>query len=274
MTNIQSLRQKGFSLIELMVVAAVFTIITGAVFTVLIVAEQRYKIESEVSNSFNGSNVAIDQLTRDIHQAGFPPANSYAAAAPAAVTATRVAVPFAWSTGTGYPAVKCTMGAGGSCAPVPGNFDIIVEENPDPTAPLATVNWIRYQLPAGSHTLLRAVVPKAAGVDPVAATAVGAGPGSLTPYLDGVMNNATAAEIAGIKLHYPAMFPGNAQVPIFTYTCDTVAGPAPCTAVNGPSDIRDVQITLIVETSAPDMRNRVPRIVTLTGQAERINPNQ
>lgn len=264
------LKQKGFSLIELMVVAAVFTIITGAVFTVLIVAEQRYKIESEVLNSFNGANVAMDQLTRDIHQAGYPPANSYAAAGvPAAVTATNVAVPFAWGAGAGYPAAACTMGA--TCAPAPGNFDIIIEENPDPTAPGATVNWIRYQLPAGSHTLLRAMVPKVAGGDPAAATT---GATILVPYLDGVINNATAAEMATIKQYYPNMFPGNAQVPIFTYYCDSTAGTVPCTAANGPSSIREVYITLIVQTSAPDMRNRVPRIVTLTGQAERINPNQ
>ena len=269
MRAMQTMRQKGFSLIELMVVAAVFTIITGAVFTVLIVAEQRYKIESEVLNSFNGANVAVDQITRDIHQAGYPPANSYAAAAPAAVTATQVAVPFSWSAGTGYPAAACTMGA--TCAPVPSNFDIIVEENPDPTAPGASVNWIRYQLPAGSHTLLRAVVAKTAGGDPVAATT---GATTLVPYLDGVMNNATAAEIAAIKQYYPNMFPGNVQVPIFTYYCDSAAGPVLCTAANGPSNIREVQITLIVQTSAPDIRNRVPRIVTLTGQAERIGPSQ
>ncbi|HEV2298921.1 MAG TPA: type II secretion system protein [Candidatus Acidoferrales bacterium] len=269
MRAIQLIRQKGFSLIELMVVAAVFTIITGAVFTVLIVAEQRYKIESEVLNSFNGANVTMDQLTRDIHQAGYPPANSYAAAGvPAAVTATKVAVPFAWAAGAGYPAAACTMGA--TCAPAPGNFDIIIEENPDPTS-FAGAQWIRYQLPAGSHTLLRAMVPKVAGGDPAAATT---GATTLVPYLDGVMNNATAAEIANIQQYYPGMFPGNAQVPIFAYYCDSAAGPALCTAANGPSDIREVQITLIVQTSAPDIRNRVPRIVTLTGQAERINPNQ
>src|SRR5690242_20487079 len=124
MRDMQMKRQKGFSLIELMVVAAVFTIITGAVFTVLIVAQQRYKIESEVLNSFNGANVAVDQLTRDIHQAGYPPANSFAAAAGAFVAANpqNVAVPFAWSVAAGYPAGNCTMGAGGSCAPTPGNF--------------------------------------------------------------------------------------------------------------------------------------------------------
>ncbi|HEV2488263.1 MAG TPA: prepilin-type N-terminal cleavage/methylation domain-containing protein [Candidatus Acidoferrales bacterium] len=266
MRAIQLIRQKGFSLIELMVVAAVFTIITGAVFTVLIVAEQRYKTESEVLNSFNGANVAMDQITRDIHQAGFPPANSYAVGV--VPNPSNVALPFAWRGVAGYPAATCTMGAGGSCAGIPGDYDIIVEEDPDPTAPGAAVDWIRYQLPAASHTLLRAVVQKTNG-GPAGKTI-----GSLVPYLDGVMNNATPTEMATIKQYYPNMFPGNVQVPIFTYYCDSAAGPTLCTGANTPLDIREVQITLIVQTSAPDMRNRVPRIVTLTGQAERINPNQ
>jgi prepilin-type N-terminal cleavage/methylation domain-containing protein len=263
-------KQSGFSLIELMVVAAVFTIITGAVFTVLIVAQQRYKIESEVLNSFNGANVAMDQITRDVHQAGFPPANSYAAAAAGFVAANPqlVALPFSWKGVMGYPNATCTMGVGGSCGTIPGNYDIIIEENPDPTIPNSTVNWIRYQLPAGSHTLERALVPKQIG-GPDGLTV-----GSLTPYLDGVMNNASAAEMAQIKLYYPNMFPGNVQVPIFTYFCDSAAGPQLCTGANSPLDIREVQITLIVQSSAVDPKTRQPRIVTLTGQAERINPNK
>lgn len=259
------MKQKGFSLIELMVVAAVFTIITGAVFTVLIVAEQRYKIESEVLNSFNGANVAMDQLTRDIHQAGYPPANSYAAGLPQNFTSNLTALPFAWPSVNGYPNATCTMG-GGTCGAFPSNFDIILEENPDPSAPGGAVQWIRYQLPAGSHTLLRAMTQK-----------VNAAPGGqtnqvLVPYLDGVMNNASPAEIAAIQQYYPNMFPGNAQVPIFTYFCSSAAGPVPCTVANTPVQIKGVQITLIVQTSAPDMRNRVPRIVTLTGAAEVLNP--
>jgi prepilin-type N-terminal cleavage/methylation domain-containing protein len=259
-------RQRGFSLIELMVVAIVFTLITGVVFTVLITAQQRYKIESEVMNSFNGANVAIDQMTRDIHQAGYPPANTFTSAAIAA-NPVLVALPFSWE--TGYPALPaCTMGTGGSCSPAPSAFDIIVETVPDPSVN-PNVQWIRYKLPAGSHTLQRAMVQKTAG-DPVILTN-----GSLSPYLDGVMNNASAAEIATIQKYYPTMFPGNAAVPIFTYYC-SLAGAAPllCTTANTAMDITGVQISLIVEASAVDPKTRQPRIVTLTGQAIRINPNQ
>jgi len=259
--------QRGFSLVELMVVAIVFTLITGVVFTVLIAAQQRYKIESEVLNSFNGANVAIDQMTRDIHQAGYPPANTYT---PAAIIANRllVALPFSWE--VGYPLLPaCTMGTGGTCAPTPNSDDIIVETVPDPSVS-SKVQWIRYQLPAGSHTLLRAMVQKTVG-DPVLLTN-----GSLSPYLDGVMNNASAAEIASIQTYYPNMFPGNAAVPIFTYYCSTGAGVAPqlCTTANTALDIAQVQISLIVEASAVDPKTHQPRIVTLTGQAIRINPNQ
>jgi prepilin-type N-terminal cleavage/methylation domain-containing protein len=262
----QSSRDGGFSLIELMVVVVVFTLITGVIFTVLIMAQQRYKIETEVLNSFTGANVAIDQLTRDIHQAGYPPANSYTAAALAA-NPLLIALPFGWQ--AGYPTLPaCTMGAGGTCNPAPGAYDLVIETVPDPSVSTA-VQWIRYKLPAGSHTLERAMVPKTAGTDPITATA-----GSLAPYLDGVMNNASPAEIAAIQKSYPNMFSGNTDVPMFTYYCDSTAGPQLCTNANTAMDIRNVQITLIVEASAPDPKTRQPRIVTLSGEAERINPNQ
>jgi hypothetical protein len=124
------------------------------------------------------------------------------------------------------------------------------------------VQWIRYSLQG--TTLMRGAVGKAAagGVNPVVAT-----DGVLIPYLDNVMNNPTAAQMAFLKTTYPAMFPGNAPVPVFTYTYDTGAAPQ-------PANIREVNITLIVQSPRPDPQNNRLRVVTLTGQALRINPNQ
>lgn len=262
--NQKTTSQSGFSLVELMVAAVVFTLLTGVMFSVLVASQQRYKIESEVLNSFTGANVAMDQITRDIHQTGYPPANTYTAAT-AAISPQLFALPFAWD--PGYPNLpSCTIG--GTCAPTPSAYDIIVETVPDPTVS-TTVQWIRYQLPAGRHTLLRAAVNKFAGGDPVVQTAA-----ALTPYLNGVMNNATAPEIASMQQSYPNMFPGNADVPMFTYYCDSAAGPIPCTAANTIVNIREVQISLIVKSSAVDPKTMQPRIVTLTGQAMRLNPNQ
>jgi len=50
------MRERGFSLIEMLVVVAVFTVVTGAVFGLLDVAQQRYRIESEVLDAFQGAD--------------------------------------------------------------------------------------------------------------------------------------------------------------------------------------------------------------------------
>jgi len=100
------------------------------------------------------------------------------------------------------------------------------------------------------------------GIDPVGAT-----DGARIPYLENVMNNASAAQMATLKLANPQLFPGNAAVPIFTYTYDTG------TAIQ-PPHIREVNITLIVQSQRPDPNTNRYRVVVLTGQALRINPNQ
>ena len=131
------------------------------------------------------------------------------------------------------------------------------------------VSWIRYQL-IGT-TLYRSVVPKTAGADPMAATSV---PNAMVPFLTNVMNN-SATQIPQIVADYPAMFPGGAQ-PIFKYSCDTAAGPQPCTlAGNSGSvkNIRDVDITLIVMTRQRDMQTQRLELVELTGRGHRVNPD-
>jgi prepilin-type N-terminal cleavage/methylation domain-containing protein len=240
----------GFTLIELMIATLLFTTIAGITFTLLLVSLQRYKGETDYLNSFQQANVAMDQIARDVHSAGYPPTNSFTTVT-AAANPTLVAKPFAWM--PAYPAVPCTVGA--TCTS-PTGFDLLTE------ADLGTgngVQWVRYSLQG--TTLMRGVANKV-GVDPVSATA-----GTLVPYLENVMNNATAAQIATLKATYPALFPGNAPVPIFTYTYDNGA------AIQ-PPNIREVNITLIVQSARPDPNTNRYRAVVLTGRAARINPNQ
>jgi len=240
----------GFSLIELMIATLLFTTIAGITFALLGVSLQRYKGEKDYLNSFQQANVAMDEITRDVHTAGYPPSNSFLAAT-AALNPTKVATPFAWM--PAYPAVPCTLGA--TCTS-PTGFDLITE------ADLGTgngVQWVRYSL-VGT-TLMRGVANKT-GVDPVGATT-----GTLVPYLENVMNNASAAQMATLKASNPQLFPGNAAVPIFTYLPDNG------TAFQ-PPNIREVNITLIVQSQRPDPNTNRYRVVVLTGQAMRINPNQ
>jgi Tfp pilus assembly protein PilW len=222
----------GFSLVELLVGTVLFTIITGAVFSLLVSTQRRYRGESSVTEAFQQANVAIDQIVRDVHSAGYPPENSFNAAVSSAHPE-NYALPFAWS--PNYPGTPCTVGgAVGGCL-VPAGNDLIVETNTTGNR----IQWIRYSLQNG--TLMRGVTYKDPTQDPMTSTN-----GALAPYLDNVIN----------------------QGPVFSYTFDTPA------TLNQPSNIREVNITLVVQSAQPDPQTKQFRTITLTGQAIRFNPNQ
>jgi hypothetical protein len=119
---------------------------------------------------------------------------------------------------------------------VPGNNDLIVEADTG-----SGVQWIRYSLQNG--TLMRAGKRKAPAQDPVSYT-----DGDLVAYLDNVVNPTS--------------------VPIFSYGFDASA------SLRQPSNIREVNITLIVQSAQPDPQTQQFRTIRLTGQAIRFNPNQ
>ena len=224
----------GFSLVELLVGTVLFTIITGAIFSLLLSAQLRYRGESNVTEAYRQANVAMDQVTRDVHSAGYPPANSFAGNV-LLIRPQSVALPFSWSPGyTNTPPTPCIVG--GSCGAFPGDYDLIVETD---LGDGNGVQWIRYSL-VGT-TLMRGMTPKVQFQDPVAATTA-----SLTPYLENVMN-------------------GNKGLPIFSYL---PLPPLP------PSAIREVNITLMVQSAQPDPQTGQFRTITVTGQAVRFNPNQ
>jgi Tfp pilus assembly protein PilW len=224
-------------MLELLFATFLFTIIAGTVFSLLLSSQMRYQSESSLTGAFQQANVAIDQITRDVHSAGYPPANAF--------TATQLtgnpqlaAVPFAWS--SGYPNNPCTVGIGGTCT-IPGDYDLILEAD---SGLGQGVQWIRYSL--DGTTLKRAVVAKS-GTNPVGST----GGDNLTIYLENVLN-------------------GNKSFPIFSYSPDYGVTASPYPVLN----IRQVNICLIVQSSKPDPQTGQLRTITLTGQAERFNPNQ
>jgi hypothetical protein len=186
---------------------------------------------------------------RDVNGSGYPPP-SFNAGDPTLFAIS----PFAWS--PNYPATTCQLGV--SCA-TPGDFDLIVETNPNPQDPGSQVEWIRYQLQLPPQvqvpTLMRGVTLKASNVDPFTATQA-----NLVPFVQNVVNS-------------PAQ-------PVFSYTCDTLSAPQSpplacplaATADNIPANIRDVIITLIVAAPQPDAVSGQQRIVVLNGRGRRINP--
>jgi len=262
MNNAQIKRnQQGFTLAELLVSSVVFLLMAGAAFSLLATSSQRFKTDSQVLTSFQEARLGIDQISRDIVDAGFPPHNHFNTLNAVTPVTSYAATPFAW--GPAYP-VPCTVG--GTCV-TPTGFDLIIETDYDGTG----VKWIRYQLLPGSTVLNRAEVLKSLG-DP--ATDTGA---ALLPYIQNVMNNASGTQIAAIRAAYPAMFPGGNPVPIFSYTFDapTSALVGGCSAIGAaPCNIRDVDIVLIVQSFDRDAKTQRLRLVELHGLAHRLNPNQ
>jgi len=256
--GIDNFRQEGFTLIELLVSLGIFLVITGAAFTLLGSSQQRYQVETQVLSSFQEARLGLDQIVRDVNDAGYPPPTFFNANFPTFSASS----PFAWS--PNYPGTPCPIGAGGCVTP--GDFDLIIETNDTPQdpacAPNCPVNWIRYLLQG--TTLMRGRAPKGGvGADPTAAFIGSFAP---VPFVQNVVNS-------------PAQ-------PIFSYTCDAAtAAPASCVNLppcppnlpptgNCPQSVRDVMITLIVAAPLPDPRTGQPRLVQLVGRGRRINPNQ
>lgn len=262
--------EMGFSLIELLVALGIFLVITGAAFTLLSSSQQRYQNDSQLLNSFQEARLGLDQMVRDIDDAGYPSQTFYVNSHPELYTSS----PFAWK--PSYPGTSCTVGI--TCNS-PDNSDIIIETNPNPQDSLSTVQWIRYQLggPNGT-TLFRGVATKVSGHDPAVDTAA-----NFAPFVQNVVNNSPTLQIGLFQLSaaYPNVFPGGNPVSIFTYYCDTptLALPPPtlCSAAlpdNSPANIRDVAITLVVASPLPDATTGHPRLVQLTARGHRLNPNQ
>jgi len=258
--------ETGFTLIELMVSVAIFIVISGAIFGLLGNSQKTFRTESQLLSSFQEARLGMDQIVRDANNTGYPPPNHFAVTP----LASQFAIgPLGWQ--PGYIAgTSCAIGTagGGTCA-TPGDFDVIFEGDFNDGA---GVQWIRYQLQG--TTLFRGATPKVVGLDPVTATNVA---GVMLPYVTNVMNNSGAARITQIRAAYPSMFPGNVAQPIFQFTCDSPAGTVLCQnagASNSPSNVRDIEIVLIVQTTQRDAQTGKLRLVQLNGRGHRINPNQ
>ncbi|HKN76218.1 MAG TPA: prepilin-type N-terminal cleavage/methylation domain-containing protein [Candidatus Acidoferrum sp.] len=264
--------EKGFSLIEMMIAAVIFILLCGAAFALLSLAQQRYQTESQVLNSFQEARFGLDEIVRDVNGSGYPSQNSFSFS-PSIPPANLYAItPVAWDPGyTNSPPIPCQIGTagGGTCTPTPGDFDLIIERDVDPWRHDG-VEWTRYQL--NNNILSRSQTYKVAGADPATTTQ-----DSFVPYVQNVMNNASAAQITQFQATYPQMFPGGNPVPVFSYFCYTPYGNQPCLSAgsyNSPVNVTDVEVTLIVMAPTQDAQTGAPRLIELHGRGHSLNPIQ
>jgi len=69
--------QRGFSLIELMIVVLLLSVIMAAIFQQINEVQQRAAAEETKLDMFQESREFMDQLSRDLHQAGYPSARNF-----------------------------------------------------------------------------------------------------------------------------------------------------------------------------------------------------
>ena len=72
-------RQKGFSLIELMISMVVLLAVLGVVLGAVAQLQRRNSAENVKMDMVQSTREFLDQAVRDLHQTGFPPAASVSA---------------------------------------------------------------------------------------------------------------------------------------------------------------------------------------------------
>ena len=259
--------ERGFTLLELLVAMGIFLIICAVMFELLNISQKRYNTETQLTAAYQDARLAMDQITRDFNVAGYPPAGMYSVV-PVSQPGAYATGPVAWS--PNYPNLLTACRIGANCQ-TPGDYDLIIETR---LSGDTQVSWIWYHLDTTHNTLMRAVVPKTSG-DPWAAVQSSS---VAVPLLANVMNSPAAAQLAEIKTQYPTMYPMGTAQPIFQYTCNTPSGPQPCTSpqtigYNTPTNVCDVNITLIVATPQRDTQTQTYKLVELSGRGHRVNPN-
>jgi prepilin-type N-terminal cleavage/methylation domain-containing protein len=69
--------ERGFSLIELMIAIVILMIVVGGIFGVIDVVNQRSSTEQAKLDMFQEAREFMDQMSRDLHQAGYPSPRHY-----------------------------------------------------------------------------------------------------------------------------------------------------------------------------------------------------
>ena len=252
----------GFSLLEFVAAMAVFIVISGAVFGMIGVAQKRYQSEQQVLDSLGNARIGMSQIELEIHNAGFPPPNTFAnlPADPSTLYST-TPLPtvvrefaFAFRGFSGSPATynqNCVINS--TCTTPSGNT-LSMEEDLDPynTACPQQVEIIDYQLTADGNGTTSTLYRRVSSKDPVASATnclPDTAASSYVPFIENIIN----------AYQSPA-------VPVFSYVCND--GTTSC----APQNISQVKITLMVRASNPDLQTNQVQALTLQTIVDRISP--
>jgi prepilin-type N-terminal cleavage/methylation domain-containing protein len=275
-------RQRGFSLIEVMMVLSIFLIVSAAIYGLLNTAQIRYRAEREFLESFQGARLGVELIVRDIHNAGYPPPHTFpgnlgspptpGGAYPAGTWRDPLAAPAALQDrfalgivgiSAGNISTNClvnTANMAASTCDTPDEWDLILETDVDPENPTQAVEWVRYDLPsrggADTSTLFRTVNPKniVGGASPLDNA-------SNVPFVENITQDRDAAVAA-------------ANPAVFTYECDPLMADPVNPAICRAEHIKNVYVTLRVRSLRPDIQTQQFRVITIRGAGARQYPSR
>lgn len=278
--------QTGFSLIEVMMVMAIFLVVTSAVFGLMNATQVQYRNESLFMESFEGARLGVDLVMRDVRNAGYPPPFTFAgnlrnlaSGGPTPITLLPMGTPV-WKQPWQAPdalrrqfalgllgvrgglADDCTVnGVGGGYleCDIPNAWEFLIETNLDPERG-PQVEWIYYDLRRNANgetsTLYRTVKPKVPGTTPMLNA-------SVLPFVEEILQDPTAAVDA-------------TNLATFTYDCDPMMVLIPLSNICLADHIRTVHVVLRVRSRLAILSSNPPRYreVTVQGAASRQYPNR
>jgi type II secretory pathway pseudopilin PulG len=237
----------GFSLVETMLALFIMTIVVGVAVDGLITMQRRSTAEMEKTDTVQETRDFIDQVVRDVHDAGYPPTTVF----------------------NQGPALGCTNNTNISCGITSfSSTQVVYEGDLDGTGTIYQV-YLQLALNPGQTScpckLQRGVVRKQN--PPVAPT--------YFTEVDGVLNSGDGAggTTYGISLTGPGSYTNYASADVFK-AWDQSAGPvANCVDVTSCSSIRNLQITVNVAPRYADPTTKVYRVYSITSKAQLNNSN-
>jgi prepilin-type N-terminal cleavage/methylation domain-containing protein len=213
-------RQRGFTLVEMLVAVAVLTVVLGVVFSQIMAVQKTYKSEEGKLDIVQETREFMDQFARDLHQAGFPNTRLYSSGL--------------YDNTSQYVAAGIVQFSGST---------IWLEGDVDGDG---QVESVQYNVVAGANggcpcMITRSMILKAPNVAPTA-QAVGV---NANPALRGLMN---ATPFVALDANGNALAAANVNQIDASTTKPTTY------------NVRAVRVTLNVQTRTPDLNGYSPRI--------------
>lgn len=245
--------QRGFSLIEMLIVVAVLSLVLGAIFNTVLDGMKKYRQEENRVNTTQQAREFLDQIVRDLHSAGYPGLSMFD---PATI-------------GTGATAKNNSNVAVGLVAV--SATDIWFEGDIDDSG---QVQSIRYTLQANANghcpcTIMRGSTLKVGGTAPSSQTVqyntelqnVINSTGGASPYaLDG------GTILSGTAVSNDTLYASYKTVPVFSFydqNGNAVTVPADLqgsnltTGINAVANVRMISVALNLLSAEEDLQTHL-----------------